>query len=74
MPSPADVKDPAWRSALGELLKKHLLFVNLLKLMKGQIVSLAELQQQMQGPLPEAARPHIGQVLDALLVLVAWAA
>lgn len=70
---PADVNDPAWRSALGELLKKHLLFVNLLKLLKGQIVSLAELQQQMQGPLPEGARAHIGKVLDALLVLVAWA-
>lgn len=70
---PADVNDPAWRSALGAWLKKHLLFVNLLKLLKGQIVSLAELQQQMQGPLPEGARAHIGQVLDALLVLVAWA-
>lgn len=70
---PADVNDLAWRSALGGLLKKHLLFVNLLKLLKGQIVSLAELQQQMQGPLPEGARAHIGKVLDALLVLVAWA-
>jgi len=71
--SPADVDDPAWRSELGGLLKKHLLFVNLLKLVKGQIVSLEELQQQMQGPLPEGARIHIGRVLDALLVLVAWA-
>lgn len=70
---PTDVNDIAWRSALSGLLKKHLLFVNLLKLLKGQIVSLAELQQQMQGPLPEAARAHIGKVLDALLVLVAWA-
>jgi DEAD/DEAH box helicase domain-containing protein len=71
--NPLDVSDLAWRSALGELLKKHLLFVNLLKLLKGQIVSIAELQQQMQGPLPEGARAYIGKVLDALLVLVAWA-
>jgi DEAD/DEAH box helicase domain-containing protein len=70
---PADVNNPAWRSTLGGLLKKHLLFVNLLKLLKGQIVSLDDLQQQMQGPLPEGARAHIGKVLDALLVLVAWA-
>ena len=70
---PADVNDLAWRRVLGGLLKKHLLFVNLLKLLKGQIVSLDELQQQMQGPLPEGARAHIGKVLDALLVLVAWA-
>jgi len=70
---PVNVNDLAWRIALGNLLKKHLLFVNLLKLLKGQIVSLADLQQQMQGPLPEGARVHIGKVLDALLVLVAWA-
>ncbi len=70
---PANVDDLAWRSELGDLLKKHLLFHNLLKLLKGQITSLAELQQQMQGPLPEGARPHIAKVLDALLALIAWA-
>jgi DEAD/DEAH box helicase domain-containing protein len=70
---PPDVNALVWRSELGALLKKHLLFINLLKVMRGRIVSLTELQEQMQGPLPETARPHIGQVLDALLVLVAWA-
>ena len=70
---PPSVADPAWRKNLGTLLKKHLLFVNLLKLVKGQIISLTDLQQQMQGPLPESARPHIGRVLDSLLALVAWA-
>lgn len=74
MEQPANVSNLAWRGVLGGLLKKHLLFVNLLKLLKGgQIISLTVLQQQMQGPLPEGARAHIGQVLDALLVLVAWA-
>ena len=72
-PQPADVDDAAWRMALGDLLKKHLLFVNLLKLAKDGAVMLADLQSQLQGPLPEAARRHIGRVLDALLVLVAWA-
>lgn len=70
---PDDVDDPVWRRTLGGMLKKHLLFVNLLKLLKGQIVSLGALQQQMQGPLPEGARAHISLVLDALLVLIAWA-
>ena len=70
---PTDVHSLAWRVTLGGLLKKHLLFVNLLRVLKGQITSFTDLQQQMQGPLPEAARPHIGKVLDALLVLVAWA-
>lgn len=72
-PQPADVEDATWRMALGDLLKKHLLFVNLLKLAKDGAVTLADLQTQLQGPLPEAARRHIGRVLDALLVLVAWA-
>ncbi len=70
---PENVEDTTWRMALGEMLKKHLLFVNLLKLAKDGAVKLADLQAQLQGPLPEAARRHIGLVLDALLVLVAWA-
>ncbi len=72
-PAPPDVRDPAWRVELGERLKRHLLFVNLLKLMKGGVVDFAELQQSMQGPLPAEARPHIREVLDAVLVLAAWA-
>lgn len=70
---PIDVDDPSWRRALGGMLKKHLLFVNLLKLAKDGAVPLADLQTQLQGPLPEGARRHIGRVLDALIVLVAWA-
>jgi DEAD/DEAH box helicase domain-containing protein len=70
---PMNVADRAWRGELGGLLKKHLLFVNLLKILRGRIMDMAELQQQMQGPLPESARPHIRAVLDALLSLVAWA-
>lgn len=73
LPKPFDVNDLAWRISLGESLKKHLLCVNLLKILKGKIVSLTDLQQQMLGPLPESARAHITKVLDALLVLIAWA-
>jgi DEAD/DEAH box helicase domain-containing protein len=72
-PAPEDVTDPIWRRHLGGLLKKHLLFVNLIKLVKGGIVLLSDLQQQMQGPMPESARPVVAHVLDALLSLVAWA-
>lgn len=68
----ADLEDKASREKSSVSCSKHLLFVNLLKLAKAQIV-LADLQQQMQGPLPESARMHIGPVLDALLALVAWA-
>ena len=72
-PAPTDVTDPLWRRQLGVDLKKHVLFVNLIKLTKGGIVLLSELQQQMQGPVPESGRPMISEVLDALLSLVAWA-
>ena len=70
---PADVREQKWRALLGAMLKRHLLFVNLLKLLKGGVGEYAQLLQQMQRPLPEAARPHARQVLDALLTLVAWA-
>lgn len=69
----ADVRNPVWRAQLGEMLKRHLLFVNLLKLLKGGVGEYTQLQEQMQRPLPEAARAHARQVLDALLTLVAWA-
>ena len=72
LPVPTDVSAKKFRVALGELLKRHLLFANLIRLLKGRVISLQELQQQMQGPLPESARAHIRLVLDALLALVAW--
>ena len=73
LPVPTDVSAQKFRVALGELLKRHLLFANLIRLLKGRVISLQDLQQQMQGPLPESARAHIRLVLDALLALVAWA-
>lgn len=70
---PADVADPVWRARLGDLLKQHLLFHNLLRLLKGGIGEWQQLQEQMAGPLPETARPHAAKVLDALVALLAWA-
>ena len=72
-PIPVDVSAPAWRAELGELLKQHLLFHNLLRLLKGGVGEWPQLQQQMAGPLPEAARPYADRVLDALVALLAWA-
>jgi DEAD/DEAH box helicase domain-containing protein len=70
---PGDVTDLTWRLALGERLKKHQLFVNLLKLSKGQVVHYDDLMQQLKNGLPLAMQPWVSQILDALLVLVAWA-
>lgn len=73
-PTLADVCSSAWRVRLGQLLKQHLLFANLVKRLRGETVSLSELAAQMQGrSLPASATPHIGALLEALLVLVAWA-
>lgn len=72
-PRPENVVDPAWRKALGDLLKQHLLLHNLLRLLKGGVGEWPKLQEQMAGPLPEVARAHAGKVLDALVALLAWA-
>ena len=71
--APADVDDLAWRLRLGECLRHHQLFVNLLKLLKVGVVAYDELMQALQPSLPASARPHVRAILDALLVLVAWA-
>lgn len=70
---PEDVRDATWRQHLGKLLKQHQLFVNLLKLVKGGVVSYQELTETFVRNMPAASAKEVGQVLDALLVLVAWA-
>lgn len=70
---PADVCDRAWRKNLGSLLKRHQLFVNLLKLLKGGVASYDILTEAFARNMPNATKGDIRQVLDALLVLMAWA-
>jgi DEAD/DEAH box helicase domain-containing protein len=71
--TPADVNDLAWRRDLGQLLKRHQLFVNLLKLLKGGVVAYRELTEAFARNMPTASHAQVERVLDALLVLVAWA-
>lgn len=76
LPQPADeaeVASNAWRHALGQNLKHHQLFVNLLRLMKGGVVSYAALEDAFARNMPTATRAQVARVLDALMVLVAWA-
>lgn len=63
----------AWRRMLGSQLKRHQLFVNLLKLLKGGTVAYATLLEAFARTMPAASREQVERVLDALLVLVAWA-
>jgi DEAD/DEAH box helicase domain-containing protein len=72
-PTPADVNNLDWRIHLGTLLKSHQLFVNLLKHLKGGVVSYADVLELMQKGLPDASKPLVRELVDALLVLVAWA-
>ncbi|MCU0756374.1 MAG: DEAD/DEAH box helicase [Xanthomonadales bacterium] len=73
LPVPADVRDAAWRQALGGWLKQHLLLHNLLRLLKGGVAPLPTLTEKLTGSLPQAARAHADRVLDAFLALLAWA-
>ena len=69
----AEVTNASWRAMLGAQLKRHQLFVNLLKLLKGGTVVYAALLEAFARTMPATSRDHVEQVLDALLVLVAWA-
>lgn len=69
---PVDVRDAAWRQGLGRLLKQHQLFVNLLKRTKGGVVAYPDLVGVFARHMPTATAAQVAQVLDALLVLVAW--
>jgi DEAD/DEAH box helicase domain-containing protein len=75
-PVPADdaeVDGIAWRAMLGAQLKQHQFFVNLLKLLKGGTVVYGTLLEAFARTMPATSRDHVERVLDALLVLVAWA-
>lgn len=70
---PTDVTLTEWRITLGQLLKRHQLFVNLLKLLKGGAANYHTLMDALARNMPSASTAQVRQVLDALLVLVAWA-
>lgn len=69
----SEVSSTGWRQGLGQHLKRHQLFVNLLRLMKSGVVSYAALEEAFARNMPSATRLQVARVLDALLVLVAWA-
>lgn len=71
-PVPADVEDADWRLQLGRQLKQHQLFVNLLKLLKGGVVDYSDVVDTFARHMPSATPVQVAQVMDALLVLVAW--
>ena len=67
-PAPSDVNALEWRIHLGTLLKSHQLFVNLLKHLKDGVVSYTDLIELMRKGLPDASKPLVRELVDALLV------
>lgn len=70
---PGDVSDPAWRQALGSLLKRHLLFWSLLDALQPGVQPIEALEAALIERVPASAMPHVRSILDAMLVLIAWA-
>lgn len=67
------VGNAEWRQKLGTLLKRHQLFVNLLRLAKDGTVCYPDLTDAFARSMPAATTDEVVKVTDALLVLVAWA-
>lgn len=66
--------DPQWCSLLGQQLKGHILFVNLLNLLIQQPRPLPELAKELAKTLPLGeSRLHSAEILDSLCALVACA-
>lgn len=72
-PAPDDARDKGWRVELGRLLKRHQLFVNLLKLLRNGVASYDVLVDGFRRSLPGTGRTEIRKILDALLALAGWA-
>ena len=66
--------DPQWCSELGNKLKRHLLFNNLLRILGRQPLSLDEVSDELARTLPAGeARDAASALLDSLCALIAIA-
>lgn len=71
--SQARPTDQAWRSELGESLKQHLLFYNLLQLLDKQPRSFEELTLEFTKVLPLGSRKSAIPILNSLCALISCA-
>ncbi len=70
----ARISDPAWRVELGESLKAHLLFNNLLRVLGDAPRTMAQVADALVATLPQGeARESAPELLDALCALIAIA-
>ncbi|MCP4119757.1 MAG: DEAD/DEAH box helicase [Desulfobacteraceae bacterium] len=71
-----DLADKDWRVALGKKLKSHLLFQNMVKALRGRIVTVPELWADLSGIIPGAesvSADYPKRLLGSLLSLVSLA-
>ena len=72
----ADLENLEWRAGLGSALKKHLIFQNLLKVMKGHIFSFSDLWDRLSGIIPgadTASALYPDRLLGSLIAMVSLA-
>ena len=69
-PIEGDFKAAEWRVALGEGLRQHVVFVNLLRALDGRPQPLPELAKRLQGSLPVSNDKEALGVLNGLCALI----
>lgn len=67
--------DESWRVALGQRLKQHLFFQNLLRSLRGEVRLVEEIAQEMArfSPLPKGVDVEMARLLDSLCALISAA-
>ena len=72
-PIKEDFESPDWRVALGEGLRRHVVFVNLLRALDGRPKPLPELAKRLRSSLPVASDDEALGVLNGLCALISAA-
>lgn len=72
----SDIDSVEWRAGLADALKKHLIFQNLIKVLKGRIISFSDLWDRLSGIIPGADMAsdfYPDRLLGSLIALVSLA-
>ena len=72
-PIQGDFESPEWRVALGEELRRHVVFVNLLRALDGRPKPLPELAKRLRSSLPVTSDDEAAGVLNGLCALISAA-
>ncbi len=73
VPIEGDFESDGWRVALADRLREHATFVNLLRVLDGRPVPVAEVANRLRRSLPVASEREAVAVLDGLCALISVA-